>query len=275
MGSNIDNIELARNMAIARLAKFVEKYLYDTDWTIIASMCGVIDLLDQPKHERVRKAQSFGDSDYATAISIFLMEIFNFNEQIGIAIINEIIQQEELSQEAKNELNQILPMFGNKSTDAASLLQNIQIPVVDKFIEVTWLPDDFYKRLVDEINCLYINQLPMSLSILIRKLLENLIIDILRKKYGTRDLQLYYDSSRGRFHDFSVLLKNLDSKKEEFHYITSNLDKSSIQRINKYREAGNSGAHSIDVNLTIDQISKDKDDINYSVQFLLRILQNI
>lgn len=115
----------------------------------------------------------------------------------------------------------------------------------------------------------------MSLSILIRKLLENLIIDILRKKYGTCDLQLYYDSSRGRFHDFSVLLKNLDSKKEEFHYITPNLDKSSIQRINKYRKAGNSGAHSIDVNLTIDQISKDKVDINYSVQFLLRILQNI
>ena len=271
----MDEKKMVRDMAIARLAKFVEKYLHHTDWTIIATMYGVIDLLDQPKHERVRRAQSWGDSDYATAISNFLREIFDFDERIGLAIINEIIKQEELSQEAKNELHQILPMFGNKSTDVTSLLQNIQIPVVDKFIEVTWLSDDFYKRLVDEINCLYINQLPMSLSILIRKLLENLIIDILRKKYGTRDLQLYYDSSRGRFHDFSVLLKNLDSKKEEFHYITSNLDKSSIQRINKYRAAGNSGAHSIDVNLTIDQISKDKDDINYSVQFLLRILQNI
>jgi len=64
---------------------------------------------------------------------------------VGLAVINEIIQRGELSQEAKNELNQILPTFGNKSTDAASLLQNIQIPVVGKFIEVTWLPDDFYK----------------------------------------------------------------------------------------------------------------------------------
>ena len=271
----MDKKKMVRDLAIARFAKCVEKYLYDTHWHTIATMFGVIDLLDQPKHERVRRAQFFKDPDYTTAISNFLREIFDLDEQVGLAVINEIIQREELSQEAKNEINQILPTFGNKSIDAASLLQNIQIPVVDKFIEVTWLSDDFYKRLVDEINCLYINQLPMSLSILIRKLLENLIIDILRKKYGTRDLQLYYDISRGRFHDFSVLLKNLDSNKEEFHYITSNLNKSSIQRINKYRAAGNSGAHSIDVNLTIDQISKDKDDINYSIRFLLRILQNI
>jgi len=233
MGSDVDTKKRVRGMAIAKFAKFVENYLYHTDWTIITTMYGVIDLLEQPKHERVRRAQSWNDHDYAAAISNFLREIFDSNEQIGRAIINEIIQQEELSQEAKNELNQILPMFGNKGTDAASLLQNIQIPVVDMFIEVTWLPDDFYKRLVDEINYLYINQFPMSLSILIRKLLENLIIDILRKKYGTHDLQLYYDSSRGRFHDFSVLLKNLDSKKEEFHYITSNLVSPPNQRVTR------------------------------------------
>lgn len=274
---DIDRERMARNMAIARFAKFVERYLDSTDWTLVATMCGVIDLLDQPRHERVRRAQSWGDPDYATAISDFLREIFDFDEQVGLAIISEIIQQEELSQEAKNELSQILPIFGNKSADATSLLQNLQIPVVDKFIEVTWLPDDFYKRLIDEINRLYINRLPMSLSILIRKLLENLIIDILRKKYGTPGLALYYDTSRRRFHDFSLLLKNLDLKKEDFLYITQNLDKSLIQKINLYRETGNSGAHSIDVNLTIDQISKDKDkdNINYLVQFLVRTLQNI
>ena len=115
----------------------------------------------------------------------------------------------------------------------------------------------------------------MSLSILIRKLLENLIIDILRKKYSTQVMSLYYDTSRGRFHDFSVLLKNLDSRKGEFQYITQNLDKSLIQKINQYRETGNSGAHSIDVDLTINQIARDKDNINYLVQLLLRTLQNI
>ena len=268
----IDRGRMARDMAIARFAKFVERYLDDTDWTMVATMCGVIDLLNE--HERVRRAQSWGDPDYATAISDFLREVFDSDEQVGLALINEISNQEELSQEAKNKLAQILSIFGDKSADAMSLFQNISIPMVNKFIEVTWLPDDFYKRLIDEINRLYISGFPMSLSILIRKLLENLIIDILRKKYGTEGLSLYYDTYRGRFQDFSVLLRNLDSNKEEFNYVTQNLD-SSIQKINQFRETGNSGAHSIDVNLTINQISKDKDDINYLVQFLLRILQNI
>ncbi len=59
---------------------------------------------------------------------------------------------------------------------------------IEKFIGVTWVPDDFYGKLVDEINYLFLSRHLMSTYILIRKLLENLIIDILRKKYGTASL---------------------------------------------------------------------------------------
>jgi hypothetical protein len=57
----------------------------------------------------------------------------------------------------------------------------------------------------------------MSLSVLIRKLFENLIINILRKKYGTQGLPKYYDTSKRRFHDFSILLKSLESNISDFH----------------------------------------------------------
>src|SRR3990172_2712460 len=40
----------------------------------------------------------------------------------------------------------------------------------DVFIEPDWIPDYFYKQLIDEINRVYKNQLPMSLAVLIRKL---------------------------------------------------------------------------------------------------------
>lgn len=146
---------------------------------------------------------------------------------------------------------------------------------VDEFIQVTWLPDDFYRRLVNEINQLYASRLPFSLSVLIRKLFENLTIDILRKRYGTQQLELYYDTSRRRFHDFSVLLQNLDTNQADFHYVAPDLDRSLVQQINQYRETGNSAAHSIDANLTIEQILADRENINYLVQYLLRMLQNI
>ena len=145
----------------------------------------------------------------------------------------------------------------------------------NKYIEVTWVPDVFYTKLIDEINHLYTYQLPMSISILNRKLLENLVIEILRKKYGTDELSLYHISERNRFHDFSVLLKNLDSKKEDFHYISPNFNSAFIKKIDKYRGRGNSGAHSIDVNLTMDDLIADKENFNYIVQFLLRVLKNI
>lgn len=151
----------------------------------------------------------------------------------------------------------------------------VDIQLEDKFIEVLWVPDDFYKKLINEINRLYAYNLPMSLSVLIRKLLENLIIDILRKKYGMSELSLYYDPSKRRFHDFAVLLKNLNSKRVDFNYITSSLDDSFIRDLNRYRETGNSAAHSIDVNLTTEQLRGDKEKVNYIIRLLLRILQNI
>jgi hypothetical protein len=138
---------MARNMAIARFAKFVEKYFYDTNWTMVATMCGVIDLLNEPEHERVRRAQSFRDDDYATAISSFLREVFGLDEKIGLALISEIASQEQLSQEAKDELAQILPIFG-QGKPGDTLLQSIKIPVINKFIEVNSYPDDFYKKLI-------------------------------------------------------------------------------------------------------------------------------
>jgi len=276
--AEIDKKKVIRTAAIARFAKFIEKNLYNTDWTIIAEACGVIHILDNPRHERVRRAQGFGDSDYPVAISNFLKEVFDTDEQIGLLLIHEIIKPENyrevLSQEVKTELDQILSMFGSKDIDISALIQNLQPSQTEEFISVTWVPDDFYKTLIDEINYLYINKRPISLSVLIRKLLENLAIDILRRKYGTSELSIYYDTTKRRFHDFSILVRNLDAKKADFHHITPNFDKS-ISDINAHRETGNSGAHSIDANVTIEQFSKEKESINYLVRLLLRILQNI
>lgn len=261
------------SMGIIRFSRFVAKYLYDTDWSLIATGCGVSHILN--KYERVTRAQTFGDSDYATAISSFLIDVFDHNESRGILLINEIISQDTLDEEKKSELGQILSFFGIGDAYNFDLLSTISGSELEKFIELANYPDDFYKKLIDEINFQYSNKHPMSLSILIRKLFENLIIDVLRKKYGTRELNQYYDPSKGRFHDFSILLKNLDSKKSDFHHISPNLDSAFISDLNKYRGYGNAGAHSIDVDLRIEHFTNEKTDINHKVVFLVRILNNI
>lgn len=50
-----------------------------------------------------------------------------------------------------------------------------------------------------EINTFCDNGHFVPVCLIIRKIFENLVIDILRKKYGTVGIVLYYDRSKGRF----------------------------------------------------------------------------
>lgn len=79
--------------------------------------------------------------------------------------------------------------------------------------------DHFVKGHFKEINRAYNSKCFTSTFILARKIVENFIIGILMTKYPEKTLankELYYDTSRGRFRDFSVLLDTLKSKKNDF-----------------------------------------------------------
>lgn len=185
--------------------------------------------------------------------------------------------EQKILEKAQNLLRPYPNFALNEVCLTPTLSENSFKPSIEvKFIEIVHVPDDFYKKLIDEINQAYNLQLPISLSVLIRKLFENLIVDVLRKKYGTDELKLYYDQHRRRFQDFSVLLKNLEAKLPDFHYISASLNKDFISQLNWYRETGNSGAHSIDTNsVTIVKYKTKKDEINSNIQLLVRVLKNI
>lgn len=77
----------------------------------------------------------------------------------------------------------------------------------------------FIKGHLKEINRTYNQKCFTATFILARKIVENFIIDILIKKYPHNTLQnkeLYYDTARGRFKDFSVILDTLKNKKNDF-----------------------------------------------------------
>lgn len=263
------------NMGMSRFSSFVERHCYDTKWALIARSCGVDDILNEPRHERVRRAQTFGDDDYPNAVFMFLSDVFSYDYQTGLLLISEITLNSKLNDEQKSELNTILGFFSDEKIDITKLVQTALIDKSDKFIDLVKYPDDFYKALIEEINFQYMSKCAMSLSILIRKLIENLIIDILRKKYGTAHIDFYYNPDRRRFHDFSVLLKNLNDRRNDFHHVTQSLDEAFIRELNEYRETGNSSAHSIDTNINIEIFKSKKDDINNKVKLLIRILNHI
>jgi hypothetical protein len=103
--------------------------------------------------------------------------------------------------------------------------------------------DKFLMAHINEINKTYTYGCYTACFILMRKVLENLIIEILKKKYPD-DKEKYFDTGRGRYHDFNKLLENLKESSKDF-----STEKDIIKRIYElaqpFREQANEMTHSL------------------------------
>lgn len=89
--------------------------------------------------------------------------------------------------------------------------------------------DPFRKAHIEEVNRAYTYKCYTSALVICRKIIENLLIDILRLKFpeNTREnKELYYDIGRGQIKGLKELLENLQSKKEDFE-----IDKKLVEKI--------------------------------------------
>jgi phage-related tail protein len=80
--------------------------------------------------------------------------------------------------------------------------------------------------------------------VLLRKVLENLIIEIMKAKYPT-DPELYFDVSRGRNQDFSVVLDNLFKKKNDFGDDSKKAIERLHQKLKPFKNDANDKVHSL------------------------------
>ena len=80
--------------------------------------------------------------------------------------------------------------------------------------------DYFIRGHIKELNNAYANDRFTSAFILIRKIIENLLIDILRKRFpessNSRNKELYYNIRQNRLHDFSVIIDNIYKRRNDF-----------------------------------------------------------
>lgn len=105
----------------------------------------------------------------------------------------------------------------------------------------------FINEHIKEINRAFSKGCYTCTNLLARKIIENLLIDILKKKYPPTtkiNKELYYDIDKRRMKDFSVILENLYKKRNDF-----DLDnKKIIERINslvkRIKDDANDKTHS-------------------------------
>lgn len=131
----------------------------------------------------------------------------------------------------------------------------------------------FYKNLEEEINIAYTSSLPNAGLVLGRKLVENLLYNILEEKFP-KELGLRYIEDGGRAQDFSVLIDSLETKMAEFNREQRDVIVKFLALVKPFKRDANSKAHKVmDYLESVDELEKLK--ITEIVQFQLYLLKKI
>jgi len=132
--------------------------------------------------------------------------------------------------------------------------------------------DKYLKAHIDEINRAYTHKCYTSAFILCRKVIENLLVEVLRKKYpgkSKQERELYFNIDQGRIHDLKIIIKNLSNRASEFGP-ENKLVKLICEKSNKFKEDANDKTHSL---YHIVEKKKEIDDKNpQSILDLIKVL---
>lgn len=123
-----------------------------------------------------------------------------------------------------------------------------------RFIDTDKVDVHYYSSLVGDINKSYQYGINDGCMVLTRKLFENFIIDILRAEFGGKEIDLYYNTDKGRFHGLGTLTGNLREKSGDLDHYDRRLDDGLIDRVEQFKEHGNSQAHSVRVQIDDDEM---------------------
>lgn len=151
----------------------------------------------------------------------------------------------------------------------------LTVPMTFDFIEEEFDGDRFYSALTNEINSCYRFGFSIAANILIRKILENLLLDILRARYRP-EVEMWFWKERGRSHDFGRLLQTLEENISDFIPYSSALRSSRpIELLKRFKQRGDASAHSIDVFIEKTFLDDNRDKINYLISLLRGLLERI
>lgn len=162
--------------------------------------------------------------------------------------------------------------FDLKGTNG-ELLNSSEVLISTKFT------NEFYINLVIELNTAYKIRLWTSTMVLLRKLFENLLIDLLRERYRNdpNKVSLYYSGGQYRsFQNLKDAFKDVNVMNDigQFEQTISK-DKGFIPFLEKIRIHGDRNAHTMEIIHDPEKIGVLKEDINNYSSLLVRLINKI
>lgn len=172
--------------------------------------------------------------------------------------------------------NHQLTPAGQDAVEAALDDDLLREPRSDRFINTDALDEDEYcGRLVDDINTCYQYYIPDATLVLSRKLFEYLVYQILMGHYSGEDIDMYFDTETRRSLGFKELSNNFADSVTILRQYSRDLDDDVAETVEWFRDQGNTGAHSIRIDVTGEELAEKSPDATRAAEILYDTLQGV
>lgn len=263
--------EMAEKAFLASVTKLLSKITYEAKWSIIVGIFGFST--EAEEIPRFYQSHFFRDDDYPSCLMQFLTSAYAVSPERTISMIKYVI--DELKNEGNLQEAEIERYPALKNLEGSTPNFSFVMPQTEmiKYLEIQEFPDDFYRDLLGMINRAFSYELYVGVCLMTRKMLENLLVDILRKKFGMANLELFYDPKYHGFKEFKTLIINFESKLADFQKIIPTLDAEFIL-LHSFREQGNGAAHTLEVRVTEKELFDNKASLEFVIKTLVRLFNN-
>ncbi|CCQ35059.1 hypothetical protein HTIA_p2957 (plasmid) [Halorhabdus tiamatea SARL4B] len=221
--------------------------------------------------DRFYKSWDFKDNDQQPNTTQFLKEVAEEDEEKAVGVMKRIYTLADTDSDTLNKYP-ALDILENEDPGTGVLHSTFRS---ERFLDIDNVPGTFYPDLVEDINQCYRIGVNDATLVLTRKLLENLLIDLLRDQYGKQEIELYYLPENRRFRKFSDLINTFEENLDDFQHRSGGLDSDFINELDAFRQNANAEAHSIETNITEDEMKDYREQARHAVQILFRINQNL
>lgn len=237
---------------VLHFSQFMTGKLSRDEWQTVVKEFGASNITSDVK--RFYRSKYFGDPDEAERTEQFLNKIRVEDEQTALRLMKRAYDMAGGAEEDELDKYPSLTALEQDDIDTGSF-DNFDVPTrVEPFLDIENVPGTYYPDLIKNINRTYRMGVYDATLVLTRKLLENLLIDVLRRKYETERLELYYDTESRRFKPLYQLVTNLENNLDDFNHFSSELDKDFIDDLNSFRQTANRGAHSLEIDVQDDEV---------------------
>lgn len=258
---------------IGQFTRFaVENDLSQNDWEMAATEFGVHS--KATNINRFYRSWRFGDEDRQVTAARFLRSVASDDENTALGIMRRMYMMADPDTDSLQQYPALEVLEDEDREPRGITAPQISIHS-ERFLDIENVPGTFYPGLVEDINRCYSLGIYDATLVLTRKLLENLLIDVLRDQYDTGRIQLYYRPNNGRFQNFSTLIENFEDNLSDFEHLSGGLDGDFIDELNAFRQNANAEAHSIETNITEDEMEDYREQARHASQILFRVKQNI